>query len=194
MTDETEPTHPRLNRPTTGLLAWQFTIGYISAEYSPDATLTLRVQPDEAEAVMWDASVAWGQKKEFVEQQATLSDALRRLWREVKRNHRVFKSLDASVRQPADYGADEWLDEETQRSLDRLIELTSDALETDWHIIIIYQSVENPDLRVRARLLAKESTVHIGGRGPSIREACRDLYYNAAPEYFSSKQDENFPE
>jgi hypothetical protein len=54
--------------------------------------------------------------------------------------------------------------------------------------------VENPNLRVQARLLAKDNSVHIGGRGPTIRDACRDLYRNAAPGYFASsgRQEDGF--
>lgn len=185
MSDETEPALPRARRPQTGLHAWQATVGYISAEHSPDATLTLRVQPGEGDAVLWSAELTWGQSREHITAQPTLPDALRRLWRLVEQQHRIFKTIDAATRQPANYSPGDWVDAPTQAALDHLIGLTRAALAAEWQLIVIYQPVAYPQSRVRVRLLAGGGRVHIGGRGPAISEACRDLMYHAAPGFFT---------
>lgn len=182
--DPTEINVPLPRRPEYGLSAWLATIGYISEEYSPDAMLTMRVQPSNDGALVWSAQVSWGEHQEAVEGLPSLAEALRKLWRTVSQSHHLFKSLDAAVRQPTNYPADKWIDPPTQQTLERLLPLSKTAFADDWLLVIIYQAVDNPEIRARARLLAKNNSVHVGGRGASIQEACRDLYIHIAPGTF----------
>lgn len=176
------PRMPR--RPANGLLAWQATVGYISSEYSPDAALTLKAQAD-ATAVTWHASIQWGDIRAGVDAD-TLAHALRDLWPALEKVHEVFKTVTDRVRQPIHYQEHQWLDDDTTRALDSLIDVTAGVFQQDWALVIVYQALENPAQRVKMRLLAKADSVQIGGQGPSLREACRDLYRNAAPGYFAS--------
>lgn len=177
---------PLPKRPPTGLQAWLATIGYISAEYSADAALTIRAVPAVEERIGWAAEATWGHNRESVDNQPTLHSALRELWKLVERNHVIFKSMEAATRRPANYRDDDWLDTDTRAMLDRLIMVTRAACGDNWRLMIIYQALDNPDLRVQARLMAKDRQV--GGRAPSIREACRDLYRNAAPVFANAGQ------
>jgi hypothetical protein len=172
-------------RPANGLLAWQATVGYISTEYSADAALTLKVQPGES-APRWNATMSWGATQSQVENSASLPNALRDLWIALDKATPVFKTPEDAVRQPALYKDNQWIDADTARALDSLIEVTSAVFPQDWLLMIIYRAVEVPAQRVKMRLIAKNSTVQMGGQGPSLREACRDLYRNAAPGYFAS--------
>lgn len=186
MDDNTIITRPLPKRPETGLQAWLATIGYLGTEYSPDAMLTLRAVPNGSGAFLWSGAASWGQENITVQECNTLADVLRDLWKAVEREHKIFKTLEAASRRPANYPPDRWVDEETKTTLERLLAVTELVFEQQWMLIIVYQAVENPNLRVQARLLAKDNSVHIGGRGPTIRDACRDLYRNAAPDYFAS--------
>ncbi|NDJ61875.1 MAG: hypothetical protein GYB67_12165 [Chloroflexi bacterium] len=191
MTDETIHAQPLPKRPETGLQAWLATVGYISQEYSPDATLTMRASTDASGDVVWAAQATWGQNEEAVAAQAALFMALRELWRVIDRAHTIFKSVEAATRRPANYPNERWIDEETQITLDQMIGVTMAAFAPDWRLIIVYQPLEDAQTRVQARLLARllanpDEEVHIGGRGPSIRAACQALYRNAAPDYFAS--------
>lgn len=186
MDDNTLIMRPLPKRPETGLLAWQATVGYLGAEYSPDAMLTLRAAPVDAEQVVWSAAVSWGQENVVVQECRTLADALRYLWRAVEQEHQIFKTLEAATRRPANYPQDRWVDPDTAETLRRLIDITSAVFKQQWLLIIVYQPVATAHLRVQARLLANNNSIHIGGGGATIRDACRELYRNAAPEYFAS--------
>ena len=61
-----------------------------------------------------------------------------------------------------------------------MIDLAAHSFGTDWRLTLVYQPIENPSLRVQARLVARVGSVHVGGRGGSLREACHDLYRNIA--------------
>ncbi|MGQ9888695.1 MAG: hypothetical protein ACUVSX_09430 [Aggregatilineales bacterium] len=178
MSDETLRAQPAARRPDYGFQAWQATIGYISQVYSPDAMLTLNLYP-AAGAVRWRAAASWGQVLEEVDDRPSLPAALRDLWREVDRNHTIFKSLEAAARRPVKYDESRWLDPDTQAALDRLVALAARSCGADWRLTFVYQPIENPSLRVQARLAAR-SGVHVGGRGGSLREACHELFRNAA--------------
>ena len=186
MDDNTIITRPLPKRPETGLLAWLATIGYLGTEYSPDAMLTIRAVPNGGDAFLWSGAVSWGQENITIQDCHTLADVLRDLWKSVEREHKIFKTLESASRRPANYPPDRWVDEDTKTTLERLLAVTESVFEQQWMLIIVYQAVENPNLRVQARLLAKDNSVHIGGRGTTIRDACRDLYRNAAPDYFAS--------
>jgi hypothetical protein len=173
-------------RPDNGLLAWQATIGYIATEYSPDAMLTLRATPS-GNGVTWQGTASWGDVLESLENQPSVPIALRDLWLLIYRNHTIFKTMEAAAKGPMNYRDDQWLDEETQTTVDRMVEVTKAAFHDDWMFIVVYQPVAVPSGRVQARLLAKNNSVHISGRGASVREACRDLYHNAAPGYFAGR-------
>jgi hypothetical protein len=177
---------PLPRRPITGLQAWLATIGYISAEYSADATLTMRASPSAEGRAVWSAETSWGHNRESLQDMPSLPGALRELWKLVERNHVIFKSLEAATRRPANYSDAEWMDADTRTTLDRLVTVTNAACGDNWRLIIVYQALDNPDLRVQARLMAKGK--QIGGRASSIREACRDLYRNAAPVFANAGQ------
>ncbi|MBE0690451.1 MAG: hypothetical protein IH587_10070 [Anaerolineae bacterium] len=177
---------PRLpRRPENGLLAWQATIGFISTIYSSDATLTVKIKPAEGKR-MWQASIVFGGRHEDVTDRASLAEALRDLWLKLEANFNVFPSPAEEVRKPANYADDKWLDVDTARTLDALIDLTQTVFDQDWRMMMVYQAVNTPAQRVKMRLSARDNTVAIGGQGPSLREACRSLYRNAAPQYFLS--------
>jgi hypothetical protein len=184
--DDTIISRPLPKRPETGLLAWLATIGYLGTEYSPDAMLTLRAAPQTPAQVVWSAAASWGQENVVVQERDSLPTALRDLWRAVEREHQIFKTLEAARRIPANYSQDKWVDAETESALDRLLGVTQAVFGQEWLLIIVYQPIENPSQRVHARLLAKDNSIHIGGTGPSIRDACLELYRNAAPGYFAS--------
>lgn len=187
MSDDTLPGRPGGlgNRPKTGLAAWEATVGYIAAEHSPDALLTMRAHPD-GEATIWAAMLEWGQKREMVDGRETLPLALRDLWRVVDQAHVIFMKNADAIRRPAGYGDLDWLDADTRDALERLTWVLRVVFKTDWTLVMIYQPTDNPAVRVEMRLVARESTVHIGGRGPSVREAATQLYRNATP-YLSGK-------
>lgn len=178
---DTLPQRPTPRRPENGLLAWQATVGYISAEYSPDALLTLQIASNQRE-LSWSASVSWMNLGETAAEKATLPQALRDLWRDVARNYKIFKSLEAAVRQPSNYGEHEWVDGDTQDIIDKITHTSVEVFSSDWKLVMIYQPVEAPHLRVQARLLANDNAIQIGGRGATFRDACHELYRNAAKE------------
>jgi hypothetical protein len=183
MTEETtEAKRPVPKRPAIGLQAWQSTLGYISTHHSPDAILKLQAYSREAR-VLWSASVSWGQKRESVTDQGSLGLALGALWMEVVRGHAIFENLEDAVRAPVYYNEVEWLDDMTQESLQRLIWVTQLAFPGDWMLMIMYQPVENATTRVQMRLVAKDSTVTVGGSGGNMLDACSALFRNATPHY-----------
>lgn len=184
--NDTAHSVPLPRRPITGLQAWLATIGYISAEYSADAALTMRASPLPSEHVVWSAEATWGQNKEDIQAMPTLPHALRELWKLVERNYIIFTSMEAATRRPANYSDAEWLDTDTRTTLDRLVAVTCAACGDQWRLIIVYQALDKPDLRVQARMMTKGRQV--GGRGPTIRDACRDLYRSAAPIFAHAGQ------
>lgn len=184
MPDRTDTTirRPLPQRPRLGWVAWVSTMGYISAQHSPDALLKLQVEPADS-GVRWAGAVSWGQVEESVRDRQTIASVLRDLWLEVDQNHRLFKTIDAAIKRPADYKDDEWLDERTLTLLDRLIRVTHTVFKDNWQILIVYQPIENPETRVQTRLIARDNTVIVGGRGSSLGDACADLYHHAARVY-----------
>ena len=182
MSNETLPQMPVPKRPENGLLAWQATMGYISSEHSPDALLTFQATPNEG-GLAWSGTITWMHNSELVNDKPSLPAAMRDLWKEVTRSHHIFNSFEAAVRQPINYRDDQWLDADTQGSLDRLLQTTAAVFGDDWKLVMVYQPVEAPALRVQVRLLARNNVVHIGGRGASLRDACRELYRNAAKDF-----------
>ncbi|MDZ4765728.1 MAG: hypothetical protein SGI73_14350 [Chloroflexota bacterium] len=184
-TDDTLYSQPLPKRPDTGLQAWLATIGYLSAEYSPDALLTLRIAPSERGAA-WSLACAWGQQREHVEAKPDFPAALRELWAVLAANHDIHKTPEAAYKSPAHYKDHQWVDAPTSETLERLIDVTTAAFKSDWALIIVYQASEKPTMRVQARLVAHDNQIRSGGRGASIRDACRDLYRNAAPGVFAS--------
>jgi hypothetical protein len=188
MTDsETVHARPTPRRPDTGLLAWQSTLGYISATYTLDAMLTIQVKPlVSGSNLAWEARATWGRNTEEVLNRPSLAAALNDLWIQVDRNNVIFESLEDAARSPIYYAESEWLDPDTQTTLDRLIQLNWTVFNTDWMLVIVYQPVAIPNARVQTRLLAKSNTVQTSGRGATVRDACHDLYRNAARDYTAS--------
>lgn len=187
MTDtETVHARPMPKRPETGLLAWQSTLGYISARYSLDAMLMLQVYPQAMGKLAWAAKTSWGHYTEEVRDCPSLPAVLRDLWTEVDRNNIIFETAEAISKRPVYYDDTEWLDEDTRLTLDRLIQLNWTAFEADWMLIVVYQPVDNPNTRLQTRLIAQNHSVQISGHGPTMRDACHDLYRNAARNYSAS--------
>lgn len=180
MSDDTLRAQPLPRRPQYGFQAWQATIGYISQVYSPDALLTLGAYPAAPGGPRWKAAASWGQMYEEVDGRPSLPAALRDLWREMDRHHTIFKSLEAAARRPVKYDDGRWLDPDTQAALDRVLALAAGSFGADWRLTLVYQPIENPGLRVQARLTARGGSVQVGGRGGALRAACHDLYRNAA--------------
>jgi len=181
---ETIASRPLPHRPRYGLLAWEATIGYISAQYSLDAMLTIHLYPAENE-ICWGAAATWGQNGEQVRDLPTLGAALSALWRQVDQNHVIFEQREALVKRPVNYADNEWLDADTTVILERVLQVTRTVYKEDWLLIFVYQPVESTDVRFQARLIAQSESVKTGGHGPSMRDACRDLYRNAAHHFAS---------
>lgn len=188
MTQEIQVTSPDKRnslRPSDGFAAWQATIGYIATYHSPDAVLKLRAYPNQSEGVFWAASVSWGNHQEKVDDAASLPMALTQLWQEVDRYHTIFLYPEHAVKKPEGYTETDWLDVNTQDILHRLIWTTHSALKVDWQIVVVYQPTEVSNMRVQVRLLANGALGCVGGRGPSLLEAARDIFRNAVPLFVS---------
>jgi hypothetical protein len=179
---ETIPSRPLPKRPDNGLLAWEATIGYLSTQYSLDATLVVRAYP-AGTGTVWGATAAWGQHGEHISDQASLAAALRELWRQVDRNHVIFEQREAVIKRPANYSDNQWIDNDTQVILERVIQVTRVVYGADWQLAWIYQPVEKPELRFLARLTAQGQAVSTSGQGRSMGDASRDLYRNAAHHF-----------
>ena len=188
MPDETLPDRPgNLSRPKTGLAAWETTVGYIATNHHPDALLTLRVYPVENEN-QWAAQLEWGPHREHVDEQNTLPMALQSLWRVVNQSHVIFETEKDAIRQPAGYGEFDWVDADTKDALERLLWVVRVVFKTDWTIVALYQPTDDAPTRVQMRLIARNDTVHISGRGATLRDAATQLYRNATP-YFTGTKD-----
>lgn len=183
---ETIASRPLPQRPQNGLLAWQATIGYISTQYSLDALLTIRAYPLENGEIAWGAAATWGQNGEEVYDAPMISHALRDLWRQVDQHHVIFEHREAVLKRPSNYDENEWLDSDTTAILERVLQVTQAVYDRDWLLVILYQPVESQETRFQARLIAQGESVKIGGHGPSLRDACRDLYRNAAHQFAAS--------
>jgi hypothetical protein len=186
--DETISKRPTPKRPATGLLAWQATTGYIQQEYDTDAIFSIFAYPLDDGSIRWAATLAWSGFSQEVEKMPELADALKALWVEVESRHRIFKSMEAMSKSPANYADSDWVDEATATTLDRLIQVTSRAFQTDWLISIMYRPLASPNERVQTSLSAQSNQVQVIGYGPAIREACQTLYRNAAT-YFASRSE-----
>jgi len=176
-----------INRPKTGLAAWESTVGYLAANHSPDALLTLRAYP-EGEDSHWSALLEWGANREEVNGHATLPAVLNELWQVVDQGRVIFSSSAEAVRKPAGYGEFDWLDADTKDAIERLMWVIRVVFKDDWTMVILYQATDNPAVRAQARLIARAGDVYINGRGASVRDAVTQLYRNATP-YFSGTKD-----
>jgi hypothetical protein len=169
-------------RPEYGLSAWQIVLGYINANYSPDAHLKLEACPD-ATRVQWEGTVSWGQSSESVTQQPSIADVLSRLWARVEHyQHKLdFSKIQHSL--PRDYEQGEWLDLSTQDILHRVLWLIATAFDgQDWRLVMVYHPAEKPNYRVKTRLLLPQGSF-VGGRGANFVEALRDCFRNAIPVF-----------
>lgn len=182
---ETIASRPLPHRPQTGLLAWEATIGYISAQYSLDAMLTIHAYPAADKTVGWGAAATWGQNGEKVRDLPTLAATLRELWKLVDQHHVIFEHREALVKRPANYGDNEWLDNDTKIILERVLQVMATLYGQDWLLVLVYQPVESADVRFQARLIASGENMKTSGHGPSMRDACRDLYRNAAHHFMA---------
>lgn len=190
-TDSTIPLRPQPKKPATGMLAWQATVGHMSSYHSPDALLKIHIDPGtDNNTVRWSALVSWAMHEERALDRPTLADALRDLWLDVLRHHVIFDNPLAAAKSPEGYPDEEWLDIPTEDVLLRLIWMIRGVFGGDWALVLVYQPVENANTRVQVRLMARNATVHVGGRGPSIQDACHDLFRNAGPLFIEAGQDQ----
>jgi hypothetical protein len=151
--------------------------------------LRLEISPhaDNQEEI-WGGVISWADVQEKVQKRSTLMSVLQDLWKEVMIHHSVFKDLEASTRQPAYYKDYECIDNRTNTMVQRLVRIIRSAFKKDWRIIIIYHPLENPDVRLQARLLANQNQVLIGGTGASLYDACSDLYHNITSIYLHTDE------
>jgi hypothetical protein len=182
---ETIASRPLPHRPQNGLLAWEATIGYISSQYSLDAMLTIHAYPGGSNTVSWGAMATWGQNGEQVRDLPTLAAALRDLWKQVDQHHVIFEHREATIKRPANYNDNEWLDNDTKAILERVLQVTGTVYGNDWLLVLVYQPVESANVRFQARLIDQGNGIKTGGHGPSLRDACRDLYRNAAHHFMT---------
>lgn len=178
---------PLPSRPPLGWLAWEATLGYISAHHSPDATLKLEVL--SGQPILWNASVVWGTHKEVVTGYETVSAVLADLWLTVEAHHVIFNFPEAAIKRPTNYKANEWLDERSEQALSRLIQ-TTNAVFADWALLFIYRPIEVATLRTQSRLIASQQTVTIAGSGPTLFDACVSLYQHATPAFAQHRKTE----
>lgn len=188
-THGTIPIRPQPKKPANGMLAWQATVGHISSYHSPDALLKVQVEPGAGDTLGWSAIVSWGTNEERAAHRISLADALRDLWQEVVRHHVIFDNPLAAAKSPEGYPDEEWLDVSTEDILLRLIWMTRSVFDSDWSLVLVYQPIESANLRVQVRLVARDALVNVGGRGPSIQDACHDLFRNAGPLFIGASQD-----
>jgi hypothetical protein len=170
-------------RPANGLLAWQATIGYIRYQYDLNAALTIEAHPLSASELLWDASAIWGQNGEKVIDKSSIAEALRDLWLEVDGKHLIFESPQAIAKRPANYRDNEWLDTSTRTILYQTLDLIQSVYGIDWTLALVYQPTEVPVMRFQADLLSRQRTAQMGGFGPTMLDACRDLYRSAAHKF-----------
>lgn len=186
--DDNKPTtasmRPLPNRPKYGWSAWEATAGYMSTHHSPDVTLKLTAYPDQdGQKVLWGASLSWAQENEEITGTTAPNDALAQLWKRVDQTHHIFGAVEEAMKRPAHYKEDQWFDNWTLEIMQRLVRVTFTVFKNDWTIVLVYQPVESMDSRIQARLIAADNQVHVGGRGPSLGDGCRQLYHNAAKSY-----------
>ena len=174
---------PLPNRPKYGWSAWEATAGYMSTHLSPDVTLKLSAFPVESNKVQWTASITWSQEYEQAGDFSAPHQALAQLWRTVDQSHSIFGMTEEAVKRPAHYKDSEWFDSWTAEILQRLVRVTHAVFKDDWTLVMVYRPIESMDSRIQARLIAKDASVQIGGRGPSLGDGCRQLYHNSATTF-----------
>lgn len=176
---------PLPDRPKYGWIAWEATVGYMSAHLSPDVTLKLSTYPgqEEGASIHWGASITWAQEHEEVNDFPAPHEALAQLWRVVDQTHSIFSMTEDAVKRPAHYNDNQWFDNWTAEIMQRLVRVTHAVFKDDWMIVMVYRPVESMDGRIQARLIAKDNEVQVGGRGSSLGDGCRQLYHNAATIY-----------
>lgn len=178
---------PLPRRPETGLQAWHATIGYMSQEHSPDAILRIIASAADSGKTVWSVSVAWADQVETLSNQTTLGTALQFLWVQLAARHEIFKKPSEAWRSPVDYAPGTWLDEATDKILQRLVNVTAASFKSGWRITTLYQPVGQAETRLQATLFANDDTVKVYARGASLREASQNLYRNAASHFASNE-------
>jgi hypothetical protein len=168
--------------PATGIAAWQATLGYIHAHHAPDAMLEIRVAMRQ-NGLRWAAVVRWGEIAECVSDCLTLPDSLHQLWDVVDAHHIIFEEPSHGWRAPAGYEPHNWLDLPTLDILHRFLWTARSAFREDWQLYIFYRVADVPHTRVRVRLLADQHRLVVGASGPTIMQAMRHLFRNAADSF-----------
>jgi hypothetical protein len=138
--------------------------------------------------VLWSAQVSWAQEQERVEDRTSPGDALRDLWQEVNHHHAIYPSESEAVKSPRDYADDQWVDTPTHRILDRVVTTTQSVFPGDWTLIIVYRPVDDPTMRVQARLMVQDNSSYAGARAASVHDACHAVFRNAARLYGGSNR------
>lgn len=169
--------------PETGLLAWQAVVGYISRNYSPDTILKLEAYADATGKVRWAAALTWSTHRLAVRDHESIAAVLRVLWQQVEAQRAIFEDLTAIPARPSDYSEADWLDMTTHDVLHRLLWTIQTAFKRDWTLYMVYHPAEKPVMRMQLRLISPNTGRNIGGRGPSLRDAARDLFRNAVPAF-----------
>ncbi len=177
----TLPTTRSLRQPW-GWFAWLAVVGYIQEAHSPDVTLVLEMYP-RAGVVLWASELAFGGNRVEVRDKLGFGPALNDLWEVVVTTFAAFNAPHLPVQPPVGYDDDQWIDAATLDALTRLVGVTSTVFEEDWRLIVYYRPVPTPSERIQARLIAKRGAVSRAGRGATLRDACRNLFHNAAPDY-----------
>ena len=174
---------PLARRYNTGFAAWQATLGYICANYTPDILLKMQATINSEGEIRWTASLTGEPYFELVSNEISLGGALSHLWDQVSWKHQIFLHEEDATRQPTGYDELDWLDMSTNDVLHRLLWTIKAAFRSDWSLMIVYQPREESTLRIQMRLLADANRMQVGSRGPSLIAAARQLFRNAAPEF-----------
>jgi hypothetical protein len=177
--EDTKTQLPTVPRPENGFAAWQATLGYINRNHCPDARMVLKIYPISHQ-IRYGARVLWGPVVEEVWHETSIPDAMATLWSLVDQNYQIFATPHESRRSPTGYNLMEWFDLNTQDVLHRLIWTAHRVFGSNWKIVLFYRTFGSPPQRVQMRLLARDNTVIVGGRGPNVIHAARNLFHNAA--------------
>ncbi len=165
-----------------GWFAWLAVVGYVQEAHSPDVTLGLEMYPREG-VVLWASELAFGGDRVEVRDKFGFGPVLNDLWEVAAATFAIFTAPHLLVQPPTGYDDDQWVDAATLDALTRLVGVTSTVFKEDWRLIVYYRPVPTPSERIQARLIAKRGAVSRAGRGATLRDACRSLFHNAAPDY-----------
>ena len=175
-------TGTRSLRQQWGWLAWLAVVGYVQETKSPDVTLVVEMYPRDG-VVLWASELTFGGSRFEVRDRLGFGPVLNDLWEAAAAAFATSSDAAALPHPPTGYEDDQWVDATTLDVLTRLVGVTSTVFREDWRLIVYYRPVPVPEERVQARLIAKRGAVSRAGLGATLRDACRSLFHNAAPDY-----------